>query len=120
MEFTKSPIIIRIVSILDITRLSILDLFEYGLTLKAINYSMSNGFMRYDKVVMPTNNEEHKALDIPLTGDYYYNHLNSKEKLNAIGLCILESIRANPTEDKFPNSSQVRSMDPDRRDVSDI
>lgn len=119
-ELMRSPIIIRIVSILDITSLSILELIEYGLTLKAINYSMANGVIRYDKISRPTNNEEYKALGIPLTGDYYYNHLNSKVKLTEIGLYILESIKANKMGDKFPASSQNRSIDPDPRHVSDI
>jgi hypothetical protein len=48
-ELMRRPIIVRIVTILDITSLSILELFEYGLTLKDINYSMANGVIGYDK-----------------------------------------------------------------------
>ena len=49
----RSPIILRIVSILNITSLSILELFEYGLTLKDVNYSMANGVIIYDKPKRP-------------------------------------------------------------------
>lgn len=42
-ELMRKPVIVRIVSILDITSLSILELLEYDLTLKDINYSMANG-----------------------------------------------------------------------------
>ncbi|MGA8737900.1 MAG: hypothetical protein WB501_02650, partial [Nitrososphaeraceae archaeon] len=48
-DLMRRPIIVRIVSILDITSLSILELLEYGLTLKDINFSMANGVIAYDK-----------------------------------------------------------------------
>jgi len=40
-ELMRNPIILRIVSILNITSLSILELFEYGLALKLVIYSMA-------------------------------------------------------------------------------
>ena len=49
----RSPIILRIVSILNITSLSILELFEYGLILKDVNFSMANGVIIYDKPKKP-------------------------------------------------------------------
>lgn len=119
-ELMSKPVIIRIVSILDITSLSILELIEYGLTLKNINYAMANGVIRYDKIFNPINDEEYKALGIPLTGDYYYNHLNNKVKLTEIGIYILESIKANQPEDKFSSVTLDQSFDPDPRHVSDI
>ena len=89
-ELMNTPIIIRIVSILDITSLSILELREYGLTLNEINYSMANDVISYDK---PRNEFEGEmsALGIPLSGDYYYEFLNSKVKLTELGLFILDS-----------------------------
>jgi hypothetical protein len=119
-ELMSKPVIIRIVSILDITSLSILELIEYGLTLKNVNYAMANGVIRYDKISKPTNDEEYEALRIPLTGDYYYNHLNSKVKLTEIGIYILESIKANQPGDKFSSTPRDQSFDPDPRHVSDI
>jgi hypothetical protein len=96
----KRPIIVRIVTILDITSLSILELFEYGLTLKDINYSMANGVIAYDKPKKALGSEETTALGIPLTGDYYFNFLNSKVKLTELGLYILDSIKGNQLEHK--------------------
>ena len=93
-ELMRNPIILRIVSILNITSLSILELFEYGLTLKDVNYSMANGVIIYDKPKRPLGIEETSALGIPLTGDYYYSFLNSKVKLTEIGLSILESVKS--------------------------
>ena len=91
----RSPIILRIVSILNITSLSILELFEYGLTLKDVNYSMANGVIIYDKPKRPLGTEESSALGIPLTGDYYYSFLNNKVKLTEVGIHILDSIKGN-------------------------
>ncbi|MGE5684363.1 MAG: hypothetical protein ACM3ZS_04375 [Nitrososphaerota archaeon] len=119
-ELMSKPLIIRIVSILDITSLSILELIEYGLTLKNVNYAMANGVICYDKISKPRNDEEYKALGIPLTGDYYYNHLNSKVKLTEIGLYILESIKASQSGDKFSSATIDQSLDPDPRHISDI
>jgi hypothetical protein len=119
-ELMRRPTIIKIVSILDITSLSILELIEYGLTLKDVNYAMANGVIRYDKIFRPINDEEYKALGIPMTGDYYYNHLNSKVKLTEIGLYILETIKANQLGNKSSSAPQDESTDLDPRHVSDI
>jgi hypothetical protein len=102
----SKPIVVRIVTILDITSLSILELFEYGLTLKDINSSMANGIIAYDKATKRISNEE-TALGIPLTGDYYYNFLNSKVKLTELGLYILDTIKSNQTEkSSVPNEQK--------------
>ena len=82
-DLMRRPIIVRIVSILDITSLSILELLEYGLTLKDINFSMANGVIAYDKAAKRVSTEE-TALGIPLSGDYYYQFLNSKVKLTEL------------------------------------
>lgn len=97
-ELMRSLVITRIVTILDITSLSILELFEYGLTLKDINHAMANGVIRYDKTTKPLGGEDTSALGIPLTGDYYFNFLNSIVKLTELGLYILDSLKVNQGE----------------------
>lgn len=119
-ELMRRPVIIRIVSILDITSLSILELLEYGLTLKNVNYSMANGVIRYDDIFKPSSDEDYKALGIPMTADYYYNYLNSKVKLTEIGLYILESIKANQLGGKSLSTSKEEAFGPDPRHVPDI
>jgi hypothetical protein len=109
----SKPIVVRIVTILDITSLSILELLEYGLTLKDINFSMANGVIAYDKAAKRLSTEE-TALGIPLTGDYYYNFLNSKVKLTEIGLYILDSIKSNPTEQKTSILNEQKRSDTNR------
>jgi hypothetical protein len=119
-ELMRRPIIVRIVTILDITSLSILELFEYGLTLKDINYSMANGVIRYDKPKKRLGSEENSALGIPLSGDYYYNFLNSKVKLTELGLYILDSVKGNQLENKSSVPQQHQSSEADTRHPSTI
>lgn len=118
-DLMRRPIIVRIVSILDITSLSILELLEYGLTLKDINFSMANGVIAYDKAAKRVSTEE-TALGIPLSGDYYYQFLNSKVKLTELGLYILESIKNNQTEPESSVPNEQISNDEDPRHPSTI
>ncbi|HET6716070.1 MAG TPA: hypothetical protein VFG90_02995 [Nitrososphaeraceae archaeon] len=111
-ELMSRPIIVRIVTILDITSLSILELLEYGLTIKDINFSMANGVIAYDKATRPVRSED-TALGFPIAGDYYYNFLNSKVKLTEIGLYILDTIKSNQSEH---NSSVPHEQTPSEAD----
>lgn len=80
---------------------------------------MANGVISYDK---PRNEFEGEisALGIPLSGDYYYEFLNSKVKLTELGLFILDSIKSNqlPHQSSVPN--QLYSSDSDPRHPSTI
>ena len=118
-DLMSRPIIVRIVTILDITSLSILELFEYGLTINDINFSMANGAIAYDKAAKRVFNEE-TALGIPLSGDYYYNFLSSKVKLTELGLYILDTIKSNQTELKSSVPDEQISSDADPRHPSTI
>lgn len=119
-ELMRNPLIVRIVTILDITSLSILELLEYGLTLKDINYSMASGVVGYDKEAKRLVSEETTALGIPLTGDYYYKFLNSKVKLTELGLYILDSIKGNQLEHKSSMIPEDQSSDSSPRHPSTI
>src|SRR6266498_165753 len=118
-DLMRRPIIVRIVTILDITSLSILELLEYGLTLNDINFSMANGVIAYDKATKRVSSEE-TALGIPLIGDYYYHFLNSKVKLTELGLYILDTIKSNQTESKSSVPNEQISSDADPRHPSTI
>jgi hypothetical protein len=115
----SKPIVVRIVTILDITSLSILELFEYGLTLKDINFSMANGVIAYDKETKRISYEQ-TALGIPLSGDYYYKFLNSKVKLTELGLYILDTIKSNQTEQKSSVPNEQEPSDTNLRHPSTI
>ncbi len=115
----NKPTIVRIVTILDITNLSLLELLEYGLTLKDINFSMANGVIAYDKVTKRVSSEE-TALGIPLSGDYYYNFLNTKVKLTELGLYILDTIKSSQTKSRSSVPNQETSSDAGPRHPSTI
>jgi hypothetical protein len=102
-EFTKllrDSIIVRIVSIISNTSLSILELLEYNLTRKDVNYALASGVIVVDKSSSSQSSLSYPdvSLDennILVGGDYYfYNFLNNKVKLTDLGMYILETIKA--------------------------
>jgi hypothetical protein len=82
--------IIRIVTIVDITSLSILELFEYEISFRDIVYSLVNGVITYDNSAAISTTEE-SLLAVPTNPHHYYAFVRRKVKLTAIGLYILES-----------------------------
>jgi hypothetical protein len=99
-KLLRDPIIVRIVSVLDIASLSILELLEYDLTRKDINYALSNGVIAVDKSAAASSTTAYEDtqpiqdLNILVSGDFYFhNFLSSKVKLTDVGLYILESIK---------------------------
>ena len=119
-ELMRKPIIIKIVSILDITSLSILELLEYGLTLNDVNYSMTNRVISYEEPRIILVAEDYSGLGIGQTPDYYYNSLRNKVKLTEIGLYILESIKGDQTRDKSSMTPEPQSYDIDPRHVGGV
>jgi hypothetical protein len=99
-ELIRNPVIVRIVSILDLASLSILELLEYNLDRRDINYAISEEVIAIDKTNSPSSLSQLNPTDmmrednILLRGDsYFYNFLNSKVRLTELGLYILDSIR---------------------------
>src|SRR5690348_2299470 len=88
-ELIGNPVIVRIVSILDLASLSILELHEYNLERKDINFALSEGVITIDKIKPPSLSsqlnppqmvqEEDNVLLYP--NSYFYNFLNSKVRL---------------------------------------
>jgi len=104
-ELIRDPIIVRIVSILDLASLSILELLEYNLEQKEINYALSEGVIIIDKKSLSSQLNPpqmiHENDYILLTGDSY-NFLNSKVRLTELGLYILDSIKGEPIRFEQP------------------
>jgi hypothetical protein len=103
-EFIRNPVIVRIASILDLASLSILELLEYNLELREINYALSEGVIAIEKIGFQTTSfvQEQEA-NIPLRGDFYfYNFLNSKVRLTELGVFILDSIKGEPIRFERP------------------
>ena len=107
-KLIRDPIIVRIVSVLDIASLSILELLEYNLTRKDINYALLNGVIAVGKSAASSSTAHEETqhiedLNILVSGDFYFhNFLNSKVKLTDLGLYILESIKG--TEKQWDNN----------------
>ena len=97
-ELLKDPIIIRIVTILDITSLSILELLEYDLSRKDVNHALDSGVIEVDKAASPIINITSTS-DLLVAGDtYFYQFLNSKVRLTKLGSYLLDCIKGSQTE----------------------
>jgi hypothetical protein len=94
----KDPIIIKVVTVLDVVNLSILELLEYGISRKDVSYGLANEVIMFDKSTLVhtdvSSNFPLTEQDVIAGGDYYfYNFLNSKVKLTELGLYILDTLK---------------------------
>ena len=125
-ELIRNPVIVRLVSILDLASLSILELFEYNLERREINYALSEGVIAIDKTDSPSSSsrilptEMMRDDNILLRGDsYFYDFLNSKVRLTELGLYILDSIKEDLSKKELPvdqaNQFDLSSFNPPTR-----
>jgi len=125
-ELIRNQVIVRIVSILDLASLSILELLEYNLERREINYALSEGVIAIDKTNSPSSSSQLHPTEmmqedsIILRGDsYFYNFLNSKVRLTELGLYILDSIKEDLSKKELPvnqaNQFDLSSFNPPTR-----
>ncbi|MDP9289946.1 MAG: hypothetical protein M3P08_17360 [Thermoproteota archaeon] len=125
-ELIRNPVIVRIVSILDLASLSILELLEYNLERRELNYALSEGVIAIDKTTSPSSSsqlhptEMRQKDNILLRGDsYFYDFLNSKVRLTELGLHILDSIKEDLSKKELPvnqaNQFDLSSFNPPTR-----
>ena len=125
-ELIRNPVIVRIVSILDLVSLSILELLEYNLERREINYALSEGVIAIDKTTSPSSSSQLHPIEmrqkdnILLRGDsYFYDFLNSKVRLTELGLHILDSIKEDLSKKELPvnqaNQFDLSSFNPPTR-----
>jgi len=125
-ELIRNPVIVRIISIVDLASLSILELLEYNFKRREISYAMSEGVIAIDKIDSPSSSSELHDTEmiqednILLRGDsYFYNFLNSKVRLTELGLYILESIKEDLSRKQLPenqgNQFDLSSFNPPTR-----
>jgi hypothetical protein len=101
-KLLRDSTIVRIVSIISNASLSILELLEYNLTRRDVNYALASGVIGIDKSSSSSSQSSLTSPDLNLdeknilvSDDYYfYNFLNSKVKLTDLGMYILETIKA--------------------------
>jgi hypothetical protein len=120
-ELIRNPIVVRIVSILDLASLSILELLEYNLERREINYALSEGVIAIDEAAS-SSSQFHKTEmmqedNILIRGDsYFYNFLNNKVRLTELGLYILDSIKEDLSKKELPvnqaNQFDLSSFNP--------
>jgi len=125
-ELIRNPVIVRLVSILDLASLSILELLEYNLERREINYALSEGVIAIDKTTSPSSSSQLHPIEmrqkdnILLRGDsYFYDFLNSKVRLTELGLYILDSIKEDLSKKELPvnqaNQFDLSSFNPPTR-----
>lgn len=83
----RDPVIVRVVTILDISSLSVLELLEYGLTRADVNYALAKGVIKIENGQLPQEG-------LLVAGDTYYQQfLNSKVTLTELGKHLLDCIK---------------------------
>src|ERR671911_2094051 len=97
-KLLNDPVVIRIVTILDVVSLSILELLEYEISRKDVSYALANEVIMFDKSTFVhsdiSSNFPLTEHDIIAGEDYYfYNFLNNKVKLTELGLYILDTLK---------------------------
>jgi len=118
-ELMRNPVIVRIVSILDLATLSILELLEYNLERREINYALSEGVIGLDKTTSPSSSafqlnptQTMEEYNILLSGDtYFYDFLNSKVRLTELGLYILDSIKGDVLKKESSPNNQANALE---------
>jgi hypothetical protein len=118
-ELMRNPVIVRIVSILDLATLSILELLEYNLERREINYALSEGVIGLDKTTSPSSSafqlnptQTMEEYNILLSGDtYFYDFLNSKVRLTELGLYILDSIKGDVLKKEPSPNNQANALE---------
>lgn len=106
-KLLRDPVIVKVVTVLDIANLSILELLESGLTKQDINHALAEGVIEMDKETMP------KAITTPEAmleaGDTYFQQfLSSKVRLTALGLYIADCIKGCQTEQEIIEKARER------------
>ena len=106
-KLLKDPVIVKVVTVLDIAHLSILELLESGLAKQDINHALTNAVIEIDKETMP------KVITTPeamlAAGDTYFQQfLSSKVRLTALGLYILDCIKGCQTEQEIIEKARDR------------
>jgi hypothetical protein len=124
-ELIRNPVIVRLVSILDLASLSILELLEYDLKRREISYALSERVIAIDKTTSKSSSqidptEMVQEGNILLIGDsYFYDFLNSKVRLTELGLYILDSIKEDLSKKELPvnqdNQFDLSSFNPPTR-----
>lgn len=105
----RDPVIIRVVTVVDISSLSVLELLECGLSRNDIKYALTKGVISFVWSPPYTSSSEFyrpleiitEFADILVSDEAYYNSLRSKVVLSKLGLFILDCIKGCETDERI-------------------
>jgi hypothetical protein len=88
-EALRDPVLIRLVTVLNITSQSILEILEYGFDSKDISRALAKGIVQFARPV--SMNRPGQVVEIGLEmGAYYHELLRERIQLTAMGRLVLE------------------------------
>lgn len=90
MEVVKDGAIIRLVTIIDISSMSVLELLESGFTRQDVSRALAKGVIAYDKGAP----HEETVGEAFASGDFFFRMLNTKVRLTELGLYVLDCIKS--------------------------
>lgn len=107
----RDPVIARIVTVLDIASLSVLELLEYGMTREQISHALAEDIIEMNETMLP------KSVSIEgmfVAGDmYFYQFLNSKVHLTAVGRYILDCLKEGQFQTEQELEKAMEKFDPE-------
>ncbi len=111
----RDPVIIRVVTVVDIASLSVLELLEYGLSRNDLRYALTKGVISFVWSPPYTSSSEfYRPLEITevanilLSDEAYHNSLRSKVALTKLGLFLLDCIRGCETDERILDRARER------------
>lgn len=94
-ELLNNPVMVRLVTVLNVTSQSILEVLEYGFASSEISKAMAKGVIEFDKSVGQSTHEMVQVISPNLEmGDYYFELVRKKIRLSKLGVLVLEILEA--------------------------
>jgi hypothetical protein len=94
-ELLNNPVTVRLVTVLNVTSQSILEVLEYGFAPSEISKAMAKGVIEFDKSVGQSTHEMVQVIPPNLEmGDYYFELVRKKIRLSKLGVLVLEILEA--------------------------
>lgn len=94
-ELLRDSSITRIVTLVNLSSQSILELLEYGISRQDINLALARGVVAFDKSSIRVESPDNESSVLEKGEDYYFRFLNNKVRLTKLGIYILETIEQN-------------------------
>jgi hypothetical protein len=90
VEVMKDGALVRLVTVIDISNMSILELLESGFTRQEVSRALSKGVIAH-VTEAPHTEISREAVE---SGDYIFRMLNEKVGLTEFGLYVLDCIKS--------------------------